>query len=273
GRGARRRHRRSLRREGVEASIGRDRPPHGRLRLTDRRVRRPCRDGLRAVLASRSVLAGGGAHLCEMLADVREAEAELHPHRAALSDGRDPHERELGLVEGGETSAVLVADRAKALPRVERPSVQAIAVIAIRDGDAARAAVAGGESAQLGVAVGEAAELRFARRLVVIRASSCRTASAAGGPPASTCARVAACAARAARTTLRAVHRTLPTSRFMPLCSTGSAGADRRRAISSARAATCALSGSSGHGSSRRIPISKPPETWSSVRRTLQPPS
>jgi len=104
-----------------------------------------------------------------MLADVREAEAELHPHRAALSDGRDPHERELGLVEGGETSAILVADRAKALPRVERPSVQAIAVIAIRDGDAARAAVAGGESAQLGVAVGEAAELRFARRLVVIR--------------------------------------------------------------------------------------------------------
>src|SRR5439155_26533365 len=59
------------------------------------------------------------------------------------------------------------------------------------------------------------------------------------------------------------LHDALP---ILPLCSTGSAGADRRRAISSARAATCAVSGSRGHGSSRRIPISKPPETWSSVR-------
>src|SRR5947209_18321605 len=104
-----------------------------------------------------------------MLADVREAEAKLHPHRAALAGGRDPHKRELGLVEGRQTPAVLVADRAKALPRVERPSVQAIAVIAIRDGDAARAAVPGGESAQLDVAVSEGAELRFAGRVVVIR--------------------------------------------------------------------------------------------------------
>src|SRR3989442_1986039 len=104
-----------------------------------------------------------------MLADVREAEAELHANGAALPARRDANEGELALVELEEPAPVRGAHGLPALALACGPATEAVAVVAVPDRDAPRAPVGHREPPQSGVAVDQRAEVGFRRRLVVTR--------------------------------------------------------------------------------------------------------